>query len=227
MRVLVYQNRLLVFSQNKLMKLMTTTIALLIFFNSFMINLSFAGDEEAKSEIIELINETKKIWDTQNYSDLKTLWDTDDKNPLYIPEERVDFPTDWKSLEKYWDPVPGRKILEGIRNDYSNIKIKLISDEVAIIVMDLHYDLKIINSNPLSGFDRVMCVVVKKDGQWKYSAYIEAPMNPMSQVYLMWKKSEINDDPEYFDTYLQLLNLYEKAVPKDFEDYLDSINNND
>ena len=227
MRVLVYQNRLLVFSQNKLMKLMTTTIALLIFFNSFMINLSFAGDEEAKSEIIELINETKQIWDTQNYSDLKTLWDTDDKNPLYIPEERVDFPTDWKSLEKYWDPVPGRKILEGIRNDYSNIKIKLISDEVAIIVMDLHYDLKIINSNPLSGFDRVMCVVVKKDGQWKYSAYIEAPMNPMSQVYLMWKKSEINDDPEYFDTYLQLLNLYEKAVPKDFEDYLDSINNND
>ncbi len=227
MRVLVYQNRLLVFSQNKLMKLMTTTITLLIFFNSFMINLSFAGDEEAKSEIIELINETKKIWDTQNYSDLKTLWDTDDKNPLYIPEERVDFPTDWKSLEKYWDPVPGRKILEGIRNDYSNIKIKLISDEVAIIVMDLHYDLKVINSNPLSGFDRVMCVVVKKDGQWKYSAYIEAPMNPMSQVYLMWKQSEINDDPEYFDTYLQLLNLYEKAVPKDFEDYLDSINNND
>ena len=227
MRVLVYQNRLLVFSQNKLMKLMTTTIALLIFFNSFMINLSFAGDEEAKSEIIELINETKQIWDTQNYSDLKTLWDTDDKNPLYIPEERVDFPTDWKSLEKYWDPIPGRKILEGIRNDYSNIKIKLISDEVAIIVMDLHYDLKVINSNPLSGFDRVMCVVVKKDGQWKYSAYIEAPMNPMSQVYLMWKQSEINDDPEYFDTYLQLLNLYEKAVPKDFEDYLDSINNND
>ena len=227
MRVLVYQNRLQVFSQNKLMKLMTTTIALLIFFNSFMINLSFAGDEEAKSEIIELINETKQIWDTQNYSDLKTLWDTDDKNPLYIPEERVDFPTDWKSLEKYWDPIPGRKILEGIRNDYSNIIIKLISDEVAIIVMDLHYDLKIINSNPLSGFDRVMCVVVKKDGQWKYSAYIEAPMNPMSQVYLMWKKSEINDDPEYFDTYLQLLNLYEKAVPKDFEDYLDSINNHD
>ena len=227
MHVLVYQTRLLVFSQTKVMKLTKTIIIAFISLNSFMINLSFAANEEAKSEIIELINETKRIWDTQNYSDLKTLWDTDDKNPLYIPEERVDFPTDWKSLEKYWDPVPGRKILEGIRNDYSNIKIKLISDEVAIIVMDLHYDLKIINSNPLSGFDRVMCVVVKKDGQWKYSAYIEAPMNPMSQVYLMWKKSEINDDPEYFDTYLQLLNLYEKAVPKDFEDYLDSINNND
>ena len=227
MHVLVYQTRLLVFSQTKVMKLTKTIIIAFISLNSFMINLSFAADEEAKSEIIELINETKRIWDTQNYSDLKTLWDTDDKNPLYIPEERVDFPTDWKSLEKYWDPVPGRKILEGIRNDYSNIKIKLISDEVAIIVMDLHYDLKVINSNPLSGFDRVMCVVVKKDGQWKYSAYIEAPMNPMSQVYLMWKQSEINDDPEYFDTYLQLLNLYEKAVPKDFEDYLDSINNND
>ena len=50
----------------------------------------------------------------------------------------IDFPTDWKSLERYWDPIPGMKILEGIRNDYSNVKIKLISDDVAIIVMDLH-----------------------------------------------------------------------------------------
>ena len=209
------------------MKLTITIIVLLFVVSSFMTNHSFAANEHIKSEIIELINETKRIWDSQNYSDLKTLWDTDDKNPLYIPEERVDFPTNWNSLEKYWNPIPGRKILEGIRNDYSNIKIKLISDEVAIIVMDLHYDLKVINSNALSGFDRVMCVVVKKNGHWKYTAYIEAPMNPMSQVYLMWKKSKINDDPEYFDTYLQLLNLYEKAVPIDFDDYLDSINNND
>jgi len=209
------------------MKVSKTIIILLFIVSGFINNLSFATDDEIKNEIIELINETKRIWDTQNYSDLKNLWDTDDENPLYIPEERIDFPTDWKSLEKYWDPIPGRKILEGIRNDYSNIKIKLVSNDVAIIVMDLHYDLKVINSNAMSGFDRVMCVVVKKNGQWKYTAYIEAPMNPMSQVYLMWKKSKMNNDPEYFDTYLQLLNLYEKAVPKDFEDFLESINKND
>jgi len=186
-----------------------------------------ANNNDARNEILDLIEETKRIWDTQNYSDLKSLWDETDENPLYIPEERVDFPTDWSSLERYWDPVPGKKILDGIRNDYSNIKIKLISSDVAIIVMDLHYDLKIINSNPLSGYDRVMCVVVKKNKQWKYSAYIEAPMNPMSQVYMMWKKSEKKNDPEYFDTYLQLLSLYEKAVPEDFYDYLESLNDND
>ena len=191
------------------------------------INTSFASDEDIKNEILDLIQETKRIWDTQNYSNLKSLWDAEDNNPLYIPEEKVDFPTDWNSLERYWNPVPGKKILDGIRNDYSNIKIKLISKEVAIIIMDLNYDLKVINSQPLSGFDRVMCVVVKKDGDWKYSAYIEAPMNPMSQVYLMWKNSENKNDPEYFDTYLQLLNLYEKAVPDDFSDYLKTLNENE
>ena len=191
------------------------------------INASFASDQDIKSEILELIQETKRIWDTQNYSDLKSLWDPEDNNPLYVPEEKVDFPTDWNSLERYWNPVPGKKILDGIRNDYSNIKIKLISKEVAIILMDLNYDLKVINSQPLSGFDRVMCVVVKKDGDWKYSAYIEAPMNPMSQVYLMWKNAENKNDPEYFDTYLQLLNLYEKAVPDDFSDYLKTLNENE
>ena len=199
-----------------------------IFFVLFMqINTSLASDEDIKSEILELIQETKRIWDTQNYSDLKSLWDSEDNNPLYIPEEKVDFPTDWNSLERYWNPVPGKKILDGIRNDYSNIKIKLISKEVAIILMDLNYDLKVINSQPLSGFDRIMCVVVKKDGDWKYSAYIEAPMNPMSQVYLMWKNAENKNDPEYFDTYLQLLNLYEKAVPDDFSDYLKTLNENE
>ena len=191
------------------------------------INTSFASDEDIKSEILELIQETKRIWDTQNYSDLKSLWDSEDNNPLYIPEEKVDFPTDWNSLERYWNPVPGKKILDGIRNDYSNIKIKLISKEVAIIIMDLNYDLKVINSQPLSGFDRIMCVVVKKNGDWKYSAYIEAPMNPMSQVYLMWKNAENKNDPEYFDTYLQLSNLYEKAVPDDFSDYLNALNENE
>ena len=191
------------------------------------INTSFASDEDIKNEILDLIQETKRIWDTQNYSNLKSLWDAEDNNPLYIPEEKVDFPTDWNSLERYWNPVPGKKILDGIRNDYSNIKIKLISKEVAIILMDLNYDLKVINSQPLSGFDRIMCVVVKKDGDWKYSAYIEAPMNPMSQVYLMWKNAENKNDPEYFDTYLQLLNLYEKAVPDDFSDYLNALNENE
>ena len=191
------------------------------------INTSFASYEDIKNEILDLIQETKRIWDTQNYSNLKSLWDAEDNNPLYIPEEKVDFPTDWNSLERYWNPVPGKKILDGIRNDYSNIKIKLISKEVAIILMDLNYDLKVINSQPLSGFDRIMCVVVKKDGDWKYSAYIEAPMNPMSQVYLMWKNAENKNDPEYFDTYLQLLNLYEKAVPDDFSDYLKTLNENE
>ena len=191
------------------------------------INTSFASDENIKSEILELIQETKRIWDTQNYSDLKSLWNPEDNNPLYVPEEKVEFPTDWNSLERYWNPVPGKKILDGIRNDYSNIKIKLISKEVAIIIMDLNYDLKVINSQPLSGFDRIMCVVVKKNGDWKYSAYIEAPMNPMSQVYLMWKNSDNKNDPEYFDTYLQLLSLYEKAVPDDFSYYLNSLNENE
>ena len=80
--------------------------------------------------------------------------------------------------------------------------------------MDLNYDLKVINSQPLSGFDRIMCVVVKKNGDWKYSAYIEAPMNPMSQVYLMWKNAENKNDPEYFDQYFDAVREFDKDFSK-------------
>ena len=113
MHVLVCQSKLLVSSQNKMMKLSKIIFVSLLIVSFCFTNLSFATNDKLESEIIELIKETKRIWDTQNYSDLKSLWDTDDENPIYIPEERVDFPTDWKSLERYWDPIPGRKILEG------------------------------------------------------------------------------------------------------------------
>ena len=55
------------------MKVSKTIIILLFIVSGFINNLSFATDEEIKNEIIELINETKRIWDTQNYSDLKSL----------------------------------------------------------------------------------------------------------------------------------------------------------
>ena len=45
------------------------------------INTSFASDEDIKNEILDLIQETKRIWDTQNYSNLKSLWDAEDNNP--------------------------------------------------------------------------------------------------------------------------------------------------
>ena len=54
-------------------------------------------------------------------------------------------------------------------------------------------------SQPMTSWDRVMAVFRRVDGEWKLTAYAEAPMAPLTMVRKM----------------------LENAVPKDFEDFLE------
>ena len=154
------------------------------------------------AEIEAVLRKTEEVWDKQDYSALKALWDKDDDQPYYGPEEwEAGVIAGWPNLSRYWDPVPGKKILIGIRNRYSNVKAKLVGEDVAVAVYDLRYDMQIIGQKPLGGNDRIMAVFRKKPDGWKYTAYIEAPLNPMTLVR----------------------KLYQESVPDDFQDYLKEI----
>ncbi len=154
------------------------------------------------AEIEAVLRKTEEVWDKQDYSALKQLWDTDDDQPFYGPEEWEDgLVVGWSDLERYWNPVPGKKILVGIRNRYSNVRAKLLSDDLAVAVYDLRYDMQVIGQKPMGGFDRIMAVFRKKPDGWKYTAYMEAPLNPMTMIR----------------------KLYQESVPDDFQDYLKRI----
>ena len=154
------------------------------------------------AEIEAILRKTEETWDRQDYSALKELWDTDDDQPFYGPEEWEDgLVVGWPALERYWNPVPGKKILVGIRNRYSNVRAKLLANDLAVAVYDLRYDMQVVGQKPLGGFDRIMAVFRKKSDGWKYVAYMEAPLNPMTMVR----------------------RLYQESVPDDFQDYLKEI----
>lgn len=150
-------------------------------------------------EIRAVLDRYTATWDTQEFARLAELWDTEDPSPFYLPEEWMPgFLTDWDSLRTYWDPVPGQVVIEAIRNVYSNVRAKLVAPDVAVATFDLRYDLKVVGQPPTGGDDRVLAVFVRREGEWRFSAYAEAPLNPSALVR----------------------RLYQQSVPADFADYL-------
>ena len=155
--------------------------------------------DDITAEISAALARYQATWDEQDYARLAEHWDTGDASPFYLPEEWMPgFIADWDSLRRYWDPTPGRVVIEAIRNVYSNVQAKLVAPDVAVATFDLRYDLKVVGQAPTGGDDRVLAVFVRKDGDWKFSAYAEAPLNPVALIR----------------------RLYQRSVPGDFDDYL-------
>ena len=80
--------------------------------------------EKLQQEIEQVFRDAESIWDSQKYGNLKTLWDEQDPYPFYLAEEQMDWKIGWSALEAYWEPIPGRRMIEAIRMRFYDIKIK-------------------------------------------------------------------------------------------------------
>ena len=171
-------------------------------------------------EVEALIERTREIWDTQRYIDLKEVWDTEDAEPFYVPEE--DEPKlSWDALEGYWDPMPGDNPLEGIRNVYSNVRVKRLASDLCVALYDLRYELKVKGlPHAFAGTDRVMAVLRNRGQGWKYVAYIEAPFVATVAVRLMVDALPEEEQDRWDPMLGSLRQLVERSVPPDFADYL-------
>jgi hypothetical protein len=138
---------------------------------------------ELQQEIEQFFEEYSKRWNSQDYGTLGELWDRDDELPFYRPMEVENFIAGWDRLEKYWNPVPGKRIIGGLWNIYTNLRPKLIGPDVAVVTFDLEWDLKPPGSaKAISGTDPGMAVLKRKPEGWRLVAYVEACMHrqPMS-----------------------------------------------
>ena len=156
-------------------------------------------DEALSAEIQDFLNEYAEVYNRQDYDTLLTMWDRDFGGAIYMAEE-VDPPMHgWDRITKYFNPVPGVKILDGIYNEYSDVRASYLTDDLAVATYHLRFDIKVRRQPAMSSWDRVMAVLRKKDGEWKLVAYAEAPMAPLTMVRRMLEDKV----PEEFETYLE------------------------
>ena len=127
------------------------------------------------------------------------MWDRNFSSPVYMAEE-VDPPMHgWQRIQAYFNPKPGFTVLDGIRNEYSDVRASYLSDDLAIATYRLRFDIKVKRQPAMSSWDRVMAVLRKIDGEWKLLAYAEAPMAPLTMIRKMLQQAV----PDDFDAYLE------------------------
>lgn len=179
-------------------------------------------EQKLAAEITAFLEEYARVYNDQDYRAVKAMWD-EDSDPIYMAEE-VPFPLyGWDRLTSYFNPVPGRQILDGIDNRYSEVRAKFVARDVAVATYRLDYDIKLVGRPAQAGWDRVLAVFKKRRGQWKLTAYAEAPMGPATMVRRMMKEHPPGTDKEkaiHALTKATITELAEAGVSEGFDEFL-------
>jgi len=164
-------------------------------------NTTMADDAEQQlsEEIQAYLNTYAAAYNRQDYETLLAMWDKSNPNPIYMAEEINPPMHGWSVLKAYFNPKPGVQVLDGIWNEYTDVRAHYLSDDLAVATYKLTYHIKVKRQKPMSSWDRIMAVFRKQDGEWKLTAYAEAPMSPLTMVRKMME----NAVPEEFDEHLK------------------------
>jgi ketosteroid isomerase-like protein len=181
-------------------------------------------EQKLTAEITAFLAAYEVAYNNQDYRAVKSMW-FDDGNPIYMAEE-VPFPLYGKDrMDNYFNPRPGKRILDGIDNKYSKVRAKYIAPNIAVATYRLDYDIKLVGMPAAHGWDRVMAVFIKDGDSWKITAYTEAPMGPATMVRKMMKATPAETEAEkadYAATKETIRSLAERSVSPGFAEFLDA-----
>lgn len=144
---------------------------------------------DLKKEIEEFFVEYSRRWNSQQYGTLAELWDRDDPAPFYRAMERERPTATWPELERYWEPVPGKRFIDGLWNVYTNLRVKAVAPDVAVVMFDLQWDIKAPRVKPMSGTDPGIAVLKRRAEGWRMVAYVEACMHAVGAVRVLLEQN--------------------------------------
>ena len=154
-------------------------------------------DPDVEAGVIATLMETEARWNSQDFATILELWDEDQAVPTYIAEEQSQWFVGWDRLRGYLDPPRPNPAIEALRMDYYDIQVKQIAPDLAIAIWYLHFEMKVIASNPIGENVRASAVFRKKDDGWKFIHYAESPKAaPVFLEDLM--ETQVRDDWDEF-----------------------------
>jgi len=177
------------------------------------------GDQSTlDQELTAFLVRYADAYNREDYTALLGMWDQDDPYAFYMAEE-IDPPMHgWKTIRAYFSRSG---VLDGIRNEYSNVRAHYVAPDVAVATYRLRFDIKVKNLQALSSFDRIMAVFRRKDGEWKMIAYAEAPQAPLTMIRKALKTSKSLDEAQKKELLRTVQTLLQDAVPEDFDEWLE------
>jgi hypothetical protein len=149
-------------------------------------------------EIDAVLRRTAEIWNSQHFSELKEVWDGDDPEPWYVPEEVPKALHSWPEIERYWKP--GRRVLKAFRWEFSNLRVKPLAPDLALALFDHFYEIELAigpPAPPTAGFDRCLALFRRKPEGWRHILYAQCPLGPDTYVRTMRQKLVRPDFAEF------------------------------
>ena len=156
-------------------------------------------DPAIEADIKAVIHDTAERWNSQDFATLLDLWDPDEPYPTYLAEEQAQWFIGLDRLRSYLDPSRPNPAIEAIREEMSNIHVKLIAPDLAIAVWDLHFEMKVIASNPIGEDVRVSAVLRNTDAGWRYIHWAESPKTAMVYIEDLFERDVAPGWDEYFE----------------------------
>ena len=154
-------------------------------------------DPDVKAGVIATLMETEKRWNSQDFATILELWDEEQEFPTYIAEEQAQWFVGWDRLREYLDPPRPNPAIEALRLNYYDIQVKQIAPDLAIAIWYLHFEMKVIASNPIGEEVRASGVFRKTDDGWKWIHYAESPIT--AAVFLEnLMETQVRDDWDEF-----------------------------
>ena len=156
-----------------------------------------SGDEDLLAEIEEALRQTQERWNSGERISLREMWDTDDPEPWYVPEEIVEPFTTWPEINAYWSPKT--RGLDYFKWGFGNVRAKRLAPDIALALFEHFYELKIKGDTqvPFGGFDRCLAIFRKKPEGWRHILYAQCPLGAETYVRAL-REQAIQPD---FDTF--------------------------
>ncbi|MGI9343939.1 MAG: YybH family protein [Gammaproteobacteria bacterium] len=156
-------------------------------------------DPEVEAAVRAVVMDTAERWNSQDFATVLELWDPNEPYPTYLAEEQGQWFIGWERLRAYLDPPRPSPAVEAIREDMRDIRVKQIAPDLAIAVWYMHFEMKVIASNPIGENIRVSAVLRNTPDGWRYIHWAESPKTaPVYLEDLMEKDVEPGWD-EYFE----------------------------
>ena len=160
-------------------------------------------DADLHAEIEAVLQKTQEIWNSQDSIRLKEVWDTDDPEPWYVPEEVREPFRSWAEIDGYWGR-PGS--LNAFRWQFSNLRVKSLAPDLCLALFDHFYELDIAprppmpDLAPMAGFDRVITLYRKKPEGWRHILYAQCPLGPEIYVRALRERIVSPDFAEFSES---------------------------
>lgn len=123
-----------------------------------------------------------------DWKQIQSTWDPDEEAPYYLGEERDRWVSGKEGLNSYFNP-PGRvrSLMESVNIEPYRLRVRLVSDSIAIATWDNNLDLKVRTRPAINDDYRVNAVFRKKDDTWMFIHYAELAMAPLTYMEHLYR----------------------------------------